>query len=118
MNRYKNSTNYFISFINIEKNNTNLTEGITCIIDQYNDILQQSELECFVYSQMNETIEFDNLYLLPYYMSLRTEYYSQIPFQIIIKKAIRAGDEPDPEPSFSRYSKVSFGLILALILIL
>ena len=117
---YKDSNNYFLSFVNVEKNNTNTTGEILCVLEKYNKTVTQLELQCILF--LEQTMEFDNLYLLPYHLTYEMPDHNenQVPFEIIIKKEIKAGDSPEPgpepEPSFSRYSRVSFGLILALLL--
>lgn len=117
---YKDSNNHFISFVNIERNNTNTTGDILCALEKYNTTVTQLELQCIL--SLDQPMEFDNLYLLPYHLTyeMKDPNEKQVPFEIIIKKEIKAGDSPEPgpepEPSFSRYSRVSFGLILALLL--
>ena len=117
---YKDSNNHFISFVNIERNNTNTTGDILCALEKYNTTVTQLELQCIL--SLDQPMEFDNLYLLPYHLTyeMKDPNEKQVPFEIIIKKEIKAGDSPEPgpepEPSFSRYSRVSFRLILALLL--
>ena len=91
LDNYKNSNNSFISFINVEKNNINSTEIILCYIGQYKTTVTQTELKCNVVVSEGEKIRYDNLYLLPYYMTYTTDY----PFQIIINDTIKADYESD-----------------------
>jgi C1A family cysteine protease len=131
--KYKNEYNSFISFVDVEKGDSNSTKLMLCFLEKYSEVVKQSKLDCYFIVGEEEIIEYDNLYLLQYYMP----YESNYPFQIIINSTIKADDGPDPEPdpdpkhdpkpdpkpeptpSLSRYSKLStIAFIVTLLLMI
>ena len=84
---------FFYGIMEIEYNNKNKTVLAYCGAQvNYENI--ESNLTCRL--KINDEIyQYDNQYLLPY------SYLDKIktPFEVIIKKTIKAGDNPDPEPT-------------------
>ena len=86
-NRNNTGYNSFINVINIESKGENKTNDMVCILDESFNIKCKLDIE--------EEINYDNVYLLPYYLPLDYSY----PTELIIKNEIKANIiEPTPTP--------------------
>ena len=83
----------FQVFIDIENNYTNKTYNSTCSIE-IQEIFKDINISCYLTIDIGE-VQFNNLYLLPYYIPLKMVK----PYEVIIKKVFKVGDLPEPDPS-------------------
>ena len=93
LNFFTNEENYFYGIMEIEYNNKNKTVLAYCGAQvNYENI--ESNQTCRLKIN-NEVYQYDNLYILPY------TYLDKIktPFEVIIEKTIKAGDNPEPGPT-------------------
>ena len=93
INDYNTNEGIFQVFIDIENNYTNKTYNSTCSIE-IQEIVKDINISCYITADIGE-VQFNNLYLLPYYIPLKMVK----PYEVIIKKVFKAGDMPEPEPS-------------------
>ena len=77
----------FISFVNVEYYNLNRTYEMLCIIHNKYKSGKNVYLQCVFNIEKSQTIKYDNIYLLPYYMPYEMLYQ----YEVIIKKAIMCG---------------------------
>ena len=118
----------FIIFSNLEKGNENTTLWIVCKTGIPSEAGINYNLTCEINLEKGKTESYDNIYLLPYYIP----YYTNYPYEVIIKKEIKGKNnydpEPDPEPkpepepepdpkSSSRFYQVPLGFILLILLL-
>ena len=110
----------FISFVNVEYFNLNRTYEMRCIIHNKYKSGKNVYLQCVFNIEKSQTIKYDNIYLLPYYMPYEMLYQ----YEVIIKKAIICAKDsspypkPDPKPvSFSMYLKSSVVFIISLLIL-
>lgn len=71
----------FTVIVYVEKDNKNKTEGIYC----YFSNLKKTGKNFLIYCQFNRTVDFDNLYLLPYASIIKFTF----PYEIIIEKEFK-----------------------------
>ena len=93
LNFFTNEENYFYGIMEIEYNNKNKTVLAYCGAQvNYENI--ESNQTCRLKIN-DEVYQYDNLYILPY------TYLDKIktPFEVIIEKTIKAGDNPEPGPT-------------------
>ena len=89
----KEGTNYFINNINIETEGENKTFTIYCLIKNTSITENAANIKCG-YLEIDYTIKYDNVYLLPFYLPYDYTY----PTELIIKDTIKATIiEPTPE---------------------
>ena len=86
---------YFLTFIDIEKNGINSTYYLMCTTGVPSTIGDNHEIDCLV--SVDSTLEYDNIYLRPYN---EFAYEISYPFENIINEPIKGKkeSEPDPEP--------------------
>ena len=105
------SQNNFIILVNVEKNNVNNTNVITCSIANP-QIMKNYQMLC----GLDSKVEFDNIYLLPYYNLLQFNY----PIEIIIKNEIKGYDKdnisPTPSNAYVIHSSLLFLLLIGLLI--
>ena len=90
---FQNEESYFYCIMEIEYNNKNKTVLAYCGANvNYENV--ESNLTCRLKIN-DEVYQYDNLYLLPYSYLDKIK----IPFEVIITKTIKAGDNPEPEPT-------------------
>ena len=92
---FKAEDEMFIIFSNIEKNGVNKTYELLCIVLP-SEVTKNYTMSCFFNIERSISLEFDNIYLLPYYFPYTPNY----PYEIYINKTIKGtnGYEPEPEP--------------------
>ena len=92
------SAQMFVILTSFEQNKQNLTYAMICItdIDRTKIVDQNYNLTCQMNIDKYITLQYDNIYILPYIIPYMTE----VPYEVILKKEIKAGEEvgPDPEP--------------------
>ncbi len=109
---YKNS---FIDIVEVEKNNKNSTYLIYCYITTPSGSGKNIDLPCYFSIDKNTKIQYDNLYLLPYYIVDDMEKY----YEVILKETIKAtkNDGGDDEVSYYPNLNKPYIIILALLLL-
>ena len=110
---HRNDENFFEVLLEIENNKKNETFPAECAAN-YNTSGLQSNLECRLNINENETVSYENIYLLPYH--LIEEY--KTPFDVIINGIKNAEDEPEPKPTVSSYLEYSIVLLSSILLLL
>ena len=90
------STQMFVILTSFEQNKNNLTYAMLCStdIDRTKIVDQNYNLTCQMNIDRNITLQYDNIYILPYIIPYMTE----VPYEVILKKEIKAGEEVEPEP--------------------
>ena len=90
------STQMFVILTSFEQNKNNLTYAMLCStdIDRTKIVNQNYNLTCQMNIDRNITLQYDNIYILPYIIPYMTE----VPYEVILKKEIKAGEEVEPEP--------------------
>ena len=107
--------NYFVSIINVQKNNNIDSYEIVCEIPNPSAKEDEYEIPCYIVSSY--MINYDNVYLTPYYSA----YKVATPFEVIIDNNIKAISYTDYYPSVLRTTGASFihfSLLLLLLLTL
>ena len=90
------STQMFVILTSFEQNKNNLTYAMICStnIDRTKIVDQNYNLTCQMNIDRSITLQYDNIYILPYIIPYMTE----VPYEVILKKEIKAGEEVEPEP--------------------
>ena len=88
--------NSFVTFVEVEKNETNTTYLMLCNIRRPYIINSYYNIYCYFAIEEDTIIQYDNLYLLPYYLP----YKMDVMYEVIISETIQSKDhlEPDPTP--------------------
>ena len=109
-------TNMFYFFINVEQNQKNSSMLMPCMTGIPESVGNNKNITCTINIDRGKTLLYDNIYILPFF----SPYYTQTPYDVIIKETIKGEEkpEPEPEPDFSNYINISLSLIITFILIL
>ena len=115
----------FVGFTNIEKNGVNSTFMLLCTTGIPTSIGKEYNISCFINIEKGKSLEYDDIYLLPYSLPYKIQY----PYEIIINETIKGssnhsdiepdpepepepGPEPEPEPDFSNFLKISVTIFI------
>ena len=122
---FKNQDEMFVGFTNIEKNGVNSTFMLLCTTGIPTSIGKEYNISCFINIEKGKSLEYDDIYLLPYSLPYKIQY----PYEIIINETIKGssnhsdiepdpepqpepGPEPEPEPDFSNFLKISVTIFI------
>ena len=104
----------FYFFINVEQNQKNSSMLMPCMTGIPESVGNNKNITCTINIDRGKTLLYDNIYTLPFF----SPYYTQTPYDVIIKETIKGEEKPEPEPDFSNYINISLSLIITFILIL
>ena len=105
----------FIFLTNVEvnqKNSSNLE--MLCTTGVPEDVGNDLNITCFLNVEYGKTLLYDNIYILPFNLP----YFTQVPYEVIIKDTIKGEDPNNDEPvSSANFYKISLSFILAFLLL-
>lgn len=124
ISNFKNADEIFVGFTNIEKNGVNSTFVLLCLTG-IPPIGKAYNISCILDIENDKSLEYDDIYLLPYTLP----YDSKYPYEIFINETIKGSKnytdiepepepEPQPEPDFSSYIKISLVIFISIFLLL
>ena len=93
---FKAENEMFIIFSNIEKSGVNTTYELLCVTGAPTEVKENYTIFCSYNFDSGFSVEYENIYLLPYYIPYSPKY----PYEVIINKEIKGtnGSDPEPEP--------------------
>ena len=115
LDKFVDNNGMFVIFTNIENNNVNSTYLLMCAPGNPTKIGKNYNISCLLNLDKDVSLQYDNIYLLPY--SLIYQYQS--PYEIYLRQDIKGSTkyEPDPEELYSSFLKLSISLSLLILLL-
>ena len=107
----------FVSFIDVEKNGANVSIFLFCSNKVPKSKVNPHNIECVSNLEDGKSLEFDNIYLLPYYMPYEQKYI----YEIFIKDTIKGKVDSNPyvpdDPNFSYFLRMQLSLFIMILLL-
>ena len=105
----------FIFLTNVEVNQKNTSNlEMLCTTGVPEDVGNDLNITCFLNVEYGKTLLYDNIYILPFNLP----YFTQVPYEVIIKDTIKGEDPNNDEPvSSANFYKISLSFILAFLLL-
>ena len=115
------STTYFqgsellVAFVDVEKNGANFSIALFCTNEVPTSKVKPHNIECIPNLKDGASLQFDNIYLLPYYIPYNIKYV----YEIFIKDTIKGKVDSDPyvpvEPDFSYFLRMQLSLFIMIL---
>ena len=100
---YFDNSEVFVGFANIEYKGANSSIAFACIISVPKSTNRNHNIDCNLLLNTYESIKFDNIYLLPYYIPYRIKYI----YEVIINGDIKGSEEDTkPDPFYFLYLEI------------
>lgn len=114
INNFKDSES-FVGFVDIEKNGMNFSIALACTQEAPKSKVKPHNMECTPVLEDGASLQFDNIYLLPYYIPYKLKYI----YEIFIKDTIKGKVGSDPyvpdEPDFSYFLRMQLSLFIMIL---